>query len=186
MSNQSKEIERLRDLLVGKTITEVNPVAGNSEGVATITTFDGSAITEFSICATDLGWWIESEKKIAHNTSNRGLYLNPRDMFNDMINHVYYGELDVNNGSDHDLFGLLEDKQAGQFGFRSRKSQREWWISEENIQGTQWANQLRETAQRKEFAEQLSLGIIPGDFEINTDGLAELFNAMAEEFKEEE
>jgi len=186
MSNQNEEIERLRSLLVGKTITEVNHVTGNSEGIATITTFDGSVVTEFSICATDLGWWIESEKKIAHNTSNRGLYLNPRDMFNDMADHAYYGVLGMDNGCDHDLFSLLEDKQAAQFGFRSRRAQREWWISEENIQGTQWADLLQETAQRKEFAAQLSLGIIPGDFKINTDGLAELFKAMAEEFKEEE
>lgn len=96
MNDYEQQFQKLKKLLIGKTITNIEE-SNNSEGICKITTNNNTC---FTLCATDLGFWIQEE-------SNKEGYF---QTLNGLIVGCFYYAFQLDSIDDFDI--LYDDKEV--------------------------------------------------------------------------
>ncbi len=145
------ELDKLRYLLVGKTITAVNHPGKEEAAIATIVTSTG----EFTICGNDLGWWIESEK--VKNTKSKHFITSdiPKMFWNmaDYYNCIF--EIAIDKANDEVSFKCISDDVS---------KNKEWFVYLPSFLESKYGVFLKNDKSMTTLEKLLGANIIPGLF----------------------
>jgi hypothetical protein len=145
----SKELEQLRDLLVGATVDRIDPPdKGVTEAIAKFTVHKGARRHEFHLHATDLGWWIGEHESVTTDPDGSEVrtYIGFYKMVDQMVNHLISDAMadHLDEPGDAPLFVALDDSKTRRVGFRCKVTGKEWWISISQVGDLDSAPHIRE------------------------------------------
>lgn len=153
----AKARQSLADLICGGKVVAIEaPDPQVCEGLFKLMVERNGAQVQVTLCATDLGWWIE-RTQTQPLAGGRKLFTRMGEVVGLIQAHLDGATFDYLDRDFHGatLLTVVEDESPRRFGFRCAVTDEEWWVSQHTADESPWAQDLQTPEGRAMFAAHL-------------------------------